>query len=287
MQRPLQLAIGGHGQIVGVMAEAGTGKSRLFHEFNATIPTTCKVFEAYSVSHGKASPWLPVLELLRGYFGIQDADDAASRREKVRAALDGLDPALQDTLPYLFGLLGIIEAPDPFAQMSPQIRRQRTLDAIKRIVLRESLNQPQVVIFEDLHWIDEQTQALLDLLADSIANSSVLLLVNYCPEYRSEWTNKSHYSQLRLDPLGGADGAAMLAALLGESIELNQLRRLVAERTSGNPFFIEENRAGALRRRRAGTQRFSEGYSPACAIAAAANGAGHSRFSHRPTTKRA
>ena len=202
MKRALELAMSGHGQMVAVVAEAGTGKSRLFYEFKATLPAECKVLEAYSVSHGKASAWLPVLELLRNYFGIADADDAAARREKVRAALAALDPALQDTLPYLFGLLGIVEGADPLAQMDPQIKRQRTLDAIKRIVLRESLNQPLVVIFEDLHWIDEQTQALLDLLADSIANARVLLLVNYRPEYRHEWSNKSYYSQLRLDPLG-------------------------------------------------------------------------------------
>jgi len=89
----------------------------------------------------------------------------------VSAALAALDPALQDALPYLFGLLGIVDGADPLAQMDPQIKKQRTLDAIKRIVVRESLKQPLVVIFEDLHWIDEQTQALLDLLADSIANA--------------------------------------------------------------------------------------------------------------------
>jgi hypothetical protein len=177
MQRALQLTMGGQGQMVAVVAEAGTGKSRLYYEFKATLPAECKVLEAYSVSHGKASAWLPVLELLRKYFGVADADDAATRREKVSAVLAALDPALQDTLPYLFGLLGIVEGPDPLAQMDPQ--KQRTLDAIKRIVVRESLNQPLVVIFEDLHWIDEQTQALLDLLADSIANARVLLLVNY------------------------------------------------------------------------------------------------------------
>jgi predicted ATPase len=137
-------------------------------------------------------------------------------------------------------LLGIAEGPDPLAQMDANIKRQRTVDAIKRIFLRESLNQPLVVIFEDLHWIDAQTQALLDLLADTIANTRVLMLVNYRPEYRHEWTNKSYYSQLRLDPLGGSDGAAMLTALLGESVELNPLKRLIAERTGGNPFFIEE-----------------------------------------------
>jgi len=240
MQRALELAMRGHGQIVAVMAEAGTGKSRLFYEFKATLPPICKVLEAYSVSYGKSSAWLPALELLRDFFNIQDADDAASRREKIRATVTTLDPALDDTLPYLFALLGIVEGPDPMAQTDPQIKRQRTLDAIKRIVLRESLNQPLVVIFEDLHWIDAQTQALLDLLADGLARTNVLLLVNYRPEYRHEWTNKSYYSQLRLDPLGGADGLAMLSALLGESVELNPLKRLIAERTGGNPFFIEE-----------------------------------------------
>jgi class 3 adenylate cyclase/ribosomal protein L40E len=240
MQRALELATGGHGQVVAVMAEAGTGKSRLFYEFKAMLPAECRVLEAYSVSHGKASAWLPVLELLRGYFGIQDTDDASTRGEKVRATLATLDPAFSDTLAYLFTLIGIQDTLDPIAQMDPEIKRQRTLDAIKRIILCESLNQPVVVIFEDLHWIDAQTQALLDLVASSIAGSRVLLLVDYRPEYRHEWADKLYFSQLRLDPLGGAEGAAMLAALLGESVELNPLKRLITERTGGNPFFIEE-----------------------------------------------
>jgi predicted ATPase len=240
MKHALELARSGHGQLVAIVAEAGTGKSRLVYELKATLPAECKVLEAYSVSHGKASAWLPVLDLLRGYFAIQDADDAASRREKVRAGLSSLDPGLSVTASYLCGLLGIQESPDPLAQMDPQIRRQRTLDAIRRIFLRESLNQPVVVIFEDLHWIDAQTQALLDLLTDSISNSRVLLLVNYRPEYRHAWTNKTYYSQFRLDPLHGEGAAAMLAALLGDSPELAPLKRLIAERTGGNPFFIEE-----------------------------------------------
>jgi len=240
LQRALELAMSGHGQIVAVMAEAGTGKSRLFHEFKATLPVGCKLLEAYSVSHGKASAWLPVLELLRRYFGINDAEDAATRREKVHTALTGLDPSLDDTLPYAFGLLGIVDGPDPLAQMDAQIKLRRTLDAIIRIVLLESLNQPLVVIFEDLHWIDEQTQALLDLLADSIATAKILLLGNYRPEYADRWNVKTYYSQIRLNPLADANGAAMMAALLGESVELQPLKRLVIERTGGNPFFIEE-----------------------------------------------
>jgi class 3 adenylate cyclase len=240
MRRALELATGGQGQMVAVVAEAGTGKSRLYYEFKATLPAECKALQAYSVSHGKASAWLPVLELLRKYFGIADADDAATRRKKVSAMLVALDPALQDTLPYLFGLLGIVEGADPIAQMDPQIKKQRTLDAIKRIIVRDSLNQPLIVIFEDLHWIDEQTQALLDLLTDSVANVRVLLLVNYRPEYRHEWSNKSHYVQIGLKPLGRESTEELLAALLEDAIELQPLKRLIIERTGGNPFFIEE-----------------------------------------------
>ena len=240
IRRALELAISGQGQMVAVVAEAGTGKSRLYYEFKAALPAGCRVLEAYSVSHGKASAWLPVLELLRKYFGLADAEDAAARREKVRATLAALEPALQDTLPYLFNLLGIVEGADPIAQMDPQIKRQRTLDAIKRIVVHESWRQPLIVIFEDLHWIDEQTQALLDLLTDSIANARVLLLVNYRPEYRHEWSNKSHYVQIGLQPLGRESAAELLAALLGDAVELQPLKRLIVERTGGNPFFIEE-----------------------------------------------
>src|SRR5438477_646285 len=115
MRHALQQSMDGHGRIIAVTAEAGTGKSRLFYEFKATLPAGCKLLEAYSVSHGKASAWLPVLELLRKYFGIADADDAATRRQKVSAVLAARDPALQDTLPYLFGLLGIVEGADPLA----------------------------------------------------------------------------------------------------------------------------------------------------------------------------
>jgi class 3 adenylate cyclase len=275
MRRALEQSMTRHGQIVAVVAEAGTGKSRLFYEFKATIPAECKILEAYSVSHGKASAWLPVLELLHGYFGITETDDAASRRDKVRVALTALDPALEGTLPYLFGLLGIVDGPEPHAQMDPRIKHQRTLDAIKRIILRHSLRQPVVINFEDLHWIDEQTQGLLDLLADSIASAQVLLLFNYRPEYHHGWANKSYYSQLRLEPLAGADGAAMLTALLGESDELSRLKRLIAERTGGNPFFYRGDRAGAVRGRRARAKREGENNAFVVAPAAPAFGTGN------------
>jgi predicted ATPase len=234
------LAREGHGQIAAAVAEAGTGKSRLFFEFKATSQSGWMVLEAYSVSHGKASAYLPVIDLLHAYFAIEAGDDARKRREKVTGRVLALERTLEDTLPYVFALLGVGEDNDLLAQMDAQVRRRRTLDAIKRILLRESLNQPLMVIFEDLHWIDEETQALLNLLADSIGTAKLLLLVNYRPEYSHQWNSKTYYTQLRLDPLGKESAEEMLTALVGDGVEVRPLKRLIIERTGGNPFFMEE-----------------------------------------------
>src|SRR5277367_6491931 len=214
MKAAAEQAKAGHGQIVAAMAEAGTGKSRLIFEFKAVSQSGWMVLEAFSVSHGKASAYLPVIDLLHGYFKIAGNDDARARREKVAGKIVILDPALNDALPYLYSLLGIAVEPDPLAQMDAQARKRRTLEAIKRILIRESLNQPLMVIFEDLHWIDDETQAFLNLLADSIGTAKVLLLVNYRPEYSHGSGSKTYYTQLRLDPLGKESAGEMLSSLL-------------------------------------------------------------------------
>src|ERR1700737_4718319 len=202
MRRALEQIKKSDGQIVAATGEAGLGKSRLFYEFKATSQSGCLVLETFSVSHGKASAYLPVLEFLDNYFEIEAEDDSRKRREKVGGKVLMLDRSLEDTLPYMFALLGIEETTGALAQVDAHVRQRRTLEAIKRILLRESLNQPLIVIFEDLHWVDAQTQALLALLADAIANARVLLLVNYRPEYSHGWGSKGHYAQIRLDPLG-------------------------------------------------------------------------------------
>jgi class 3 adenylate cyclase/predicted ATPase len=240
MEAAAERARSGHGQIVAAMAEAGTGKSRLFYEFKVKNQSGWMVLEAFSVSHGKASAYLPVLDFLHGYFRIGADDDARTRREKVNGRIVTLDPALEDTRPYLFALLGIVEGEDPLAQMDANVRKRRTLDAIKRILLRESINQPLIVMFEDLHWIDEQTQELLNLLADSIGTAKLLLAVNYRPEYSHQWNSKTYYTQLRLDPLGKESADEMLEALLGDGEGTAPLKRLIIEKTEGNPFFMEE-----------------------------------------------
>jgi class 3 adenylate cyclase/tetratricopeptide (TPR) repeat protein len=240
MDQALQTAVNGRGQLMCVVADAGTGKSRLFHEFKANLPSQCKLLEAHSVSHGKRAAWLPVLELLRGYFTIDLIDSAAVKRKKITDVIIALETALINSVPYLFALLGVGETPDPLAEMDPPIKLQRTLDTIKRIVLRESLNQPVVFAFEDLHWIDGETQALLELLANSIASSRIMLLFNYRPEYQHQWSNKSYYKQMRLDALGTEGARAMVDSLLNEPTEIEHLKRLIIQRTEGNPFFIEE-----------------------------------------------
>jgi class 3 adenylate cyclase/tetratricopeptide (TPR) repeat protein len=240
MQHGAGLAKSGSGQIVAVVGEAGVGKSRLFHEFKAINQFGWMVLEAFSVSHGKATVYLPVIELLHGYFRIATEDDQRTRREKVNGRIVTLDPALEDARPYLFGLLGLVEGDDPLARMDPQVRRRRTQDAIKRILLRESLNQPVMLVFEDLHQIDGETQAFLSLLADSIGTSRILLLFNYRPEYSHSWGSKTYYTQVRLDPLGKETADEMLSTLLGNDESVAQLKRLIAEKTEGNPLFMEE-----------------------------------------------
>src|SRR5579863_2148794 len=240
MKAAAEQAKAGHGQIVAAMAEAGVGKSRLVFEFKAVSRSGWMVLEAFSVSHGKASAFLPLIDLLHGYFEIGSEDDSRRRRQKILGKLLELDRALEDTVAYLYALLGIVEGEDPLVQMDAQIKQRRTFEAIKRLALRESLNQPLMVIFEDLHWIDDETQAFLNLLADSIGTAKILLLVNYRPEYSHQWGSKTYYTQLRLDPLSKESAEEMLSSMLGDGKDLIPLKRLIIERTEGTPFFMEE-----------------------------------------------
>jgi predicted ATPase len=242
----LDQAKSGHGQIVGVMGEPGLGKSRLFYEFKLLSQAGCFILEAYSVSHGKAAPYLPVLDLLKSYFDIQPQDEERKRRERVIGKVLGLERSLEDTLPYLFALLGIEEQPSPLQQMDPQVRRKRTFEALKKLFLCESLTQPLILIFEDLHWIDSETQGLLDILSEGVASTKLLLLVNYRPEYRHEWGQKTYYTQVRLTPFGQAEAEEFLDELLGSTggaqhtAALLPLKYLIMEKTEGTPFFMEE-----------------------------------------------
>jgi predicted ATPase len=242
LHQALARAQAGHGQVVALVGEAGVGKSRLVHEFVHSHRTqSWRVLESASVSYGKATPYFPVIDLLKRYCHVDDGDDTRTIRAKVTGQVLTLDETLQDTLPALLALLDAVPDDSSFLHLDPPQRRQRTLDALKRVLLRESQVQPLLVVFEDLHWIDTETQALLDRLVESLPTTRLLLLVNYRPEYQHGWGGKTYYTQLRLDPLPPASADELLQALLGDDPSLAPLTPLLIARTEGNPFFLEES----------------------------------------------
>jgi predicted ATPase/class 3 adenylate cyclase len=241
LQQTLEKAGVGHGQVVAIVGEAGVGKSRLFFEFTRSHRTQgWLILESGSASYGKATPYLPVIDLIKAYCQIEARDDGRKIREKLTGKLLALDRALEPTLP---AFLALLEAPidDPqWRDLDPPQRRQRMLDAIKRLLLRESRVQPLLLIFEDLHWIDSETQSFLDSLVDGLPTARIFLLVNYRPEYQHGWGNKTYYGQLRIDPLAPESAEELLRDLVGGDDALQPLKRLLIERTEGNPFFLEE-----------------------------------------------
>lgn len=242
LRRAAEDAERGRGQIVAVVGEPGVGKSRLYYEFiHSHRVQGWLILESGSVSYGKATPYLPLADLLRDYFKIDTRDDTRGIRVKVTGGLLTLDEALKDTIAVALWLLDALPEDSPFLTLDPAERRRQTLTAVKRILLRENQLHPLMLVFEDLHWIDSETQAFLDSLVDSLPASRILLAVNYRPEYRHGWANKTFYCQLRIDPLPAASAEALLDALLGADPGTESLKRLLIERTAGSPLFLEES----------------------------------------------
>jgi hypothetical protein len=241
LRRLLGQAGSGHGQVIAIVGEAGVGKSRLVYEFTHSHRIKeWLILEASSVSYGKATSYLPVVDLLKGYFRIGDRDTRRDIREKVTGKVLALDRALDVTLPALLALFDVSEDAQ-WQALDPSERRQRTLDAVKHLLLREARVQPVLVLFEDLHWIDTETQALLDSLVEGLPSAPLLLLVNYRPEYAHRWGSKTSYAQIRLDPLPPSSARELLYDLLGDDSSTAPLASILINRTDGNPFFLEES----------------------------------------------
>jgi predicted ATPase len=199
------------------------------------------MLESGSVSYGKATAYLPVIDLLKGYFHIEGRDETRTIREKVTGKVLSLDRALEPSLSALLSLLEVPVEDDAWGRLDPPQRRQRTLDAVKRLLLRESQVQPLLLLVEDLHWIDAETQTLLDSLVESLPTARLLLLANYRPEYQHRWGSKTYYRQLRIDPLPAESADDLLTSLLGTEKDLDSLKRVLIDRTEGNPLFLEES----------------------------------------------
>ncbi|MBI4269179.1 MAG: AAA family ATPase [Candidatus Rokubacteria bacterium] len=238
----VERARAGHGQVVALVGEPGVGKSRLIWELVRSHRTDgWLVLQASAVAYGKASPFLPVVEILKAYLGVEDRDDVRRAREKLIGKVLTLDESLR---PAIAGLQHLLDGPVEDAAwqgLGVDQRRRRALDAVKRVLLRESRAQPLLLVVEDLHWADTDSQALLANLVESLPSHPILLVVNYRPDYRHEWGSKTYYSQIRLDPLPPETAEALLEALLGADAGLGPLRSLLIDRTQGNPFFLEES----------------------------------------------
>jgi class 3 adenylate cyclase/tetratricopeptide (TPR) repeat protein len=242
LNQALERSKTGHGQIIAVVGEAGVGKSRLVYEFVQSSRTLgWQVLESASVSYGKAIPYFPVVDLLKRYVHVEEGNDSDALQAKVTQQIINLNEKLRDTIQPLLWLLDALPEDSSFLQLDPPQKRQLTLDALKRILLEESRVQPLLLIFEDLHWIDSATQALLDSLIESVPTARLLLLVNYRTEYHHTWANKTYYIQLRLDPFLPESADILLQNLIGKDPELDSLKQHLIERTEGNPFFLEES----------------------------------------------
>ena len=248
----------GKGQILAMVGEPGLGKSRLVHEFTRhQLRPGWLVLEGTSVSYGKATPYFPLIEMLRGNFQIADGEGSDNIREQVVMHILELDNMLKDAIPPILALLGalaevsspaprtqfkeLVDATERYLGTDPQQRRRYTFDALKRVLIRESQRQPLLIVFEDLHWIDSETQTFLDSFVESLPMARIVLVVDYRPEYSHSWGDKSYYTQIRVDPLQPASAEELLQYLLGSNKDLAPLKELLMHRTEGNPFFAEES----------------------------------------------
>ena len=252
LRQAQEQARAGRGQVVAVVGEPGVGKSRLFYEFVRSHRTHgWLVLESVSVSYGKATSYLPVIELLRGYCRIEPRDDTRVVRAKVTGTLLALDRTLEDAIAPALACSMPCPPRTPFLALDPAHRRQRTLGAIKRVLLRESQVQPLMLVFEDLHWIDDETQAVLDSLVEALPSARVLLCVNYRPEYGHGWGSKTYYRQLRVDPLPPETAGELLPALVGRGPRASSAQAPAHRANRGQPLLPGGERSHADRDGRA------------------------------------
>ena len=242
----LETALGrvadGRGEVIGVVAEAGLGKSRLCREFaEACARRGMRVTVGRGLAHGRRTPLLPVLELMRAFFGIGERDAPDLARAKVADSLLGLDEPFEGSLPMLFEFLGVADADRPVpAGIAPEARKRALFELVRHLVRVRASEGPALVLVEDLHWLDPASDGLLAGLVEAVKSGPTLLVANFRPEYEASWMRAAHYEELRLSPLGDDRVRELVGGLVGPDPSLDGLAELIAARTGGNPLFVEE-----------------------------------------------
>ncbi len=241
LEHALAQAEAGTPQVVGIVADAGIGKSRLCFEFLERCRARgVMTYETTGVSHGKATPFLPILRLFREFYGITEQDSTTTTREKIAGRLLLLDESFRDLLPVMFDFLGVASPDDAAPPSDPETRQKQLIAIVRGIIQARAGRETTVTLLEDLHWFDRGSEAFLEPLLDPTPGSRALLLLNSRPEYRATWMQRPNYQQLPLQALGQAAIDELLVDLLGSDPSLAGLAELIQERTEGNPFFIEE-----------------------------------------------
>ena len=241
LEEALERAKEGRGAVIGVVADPGVGKSRLCHEFAERCRARgIEVYEAQAQAHGEAIPFLPVLQMLRGYFGIEDRDSERVAREKIAGRLLLLDPDFADDLPLVFDFLAVPDPERPAPQVSAEARERLLRGVIRRLYRVPGRTEVVVNVIEDLHWMDEGSEAFLAEMVGAVEGTATLAVVNFRPEYEAEWADSPVYRRIALMPLGPESTRELLADLAGGDPSIDGLADLIHERTGGNPFFIEE-----------------------------------------------
>jgi class 3 adenylate cyclase/tetratricopeptide (TPR) repeat protein len=241
LESALESATRGRGSVVGVVGDAGVGKSRLCFEFSERCRSQgVTVRSAQAVAHGKLIPFLPLLEMLRSFFGVAEGDSDPEARQKIAGAVLLIDPGLTESLPLLFEFLGVPDPQQPISRLDPEARQERLVATVMKLVEAGSRREPVVFLIEDLHWADEASEAFLESLVEIAPRTRTLVLLNFRPEYQADWMKKSWYRALALAPLDDAAIRELLGDLLGDDPSTRELHEALCQQTRGNPFFAEE-----------------------------------------------
>jgi class 3 adenylate cyclase/tetratricopeptide (TPR) repeat protein len=229
------------GQVVGIVGDPGMGKSRLLYEFRQTIGERSVTYlEGRCVSYGAATPYVPIVDIVRTNCGIVDTDPPEVMAAKVRVALDELGMDVGERGPYLLHLLGLKEGAEELTQLTAPALRERTFETLEQMCLRGARRRPLILGVEDLHWTDNASEAFLTSLVDRLGGAAILLVTTYRPGYRPPWMDKSYATQIGLRQLAPEDGAAVVESVVGGGTVTDEVRQAVLAKAEGNPLFLEE-----------------------------------------------